>query len=98
MTKLFKLSFAGSAILIPVSLLFCLPSMSRAQSAAVAGVDGIVTDPTGKSMPGAQVTITETDKGAMRSTVTDDRGHYSLPNFPVGPYRLEVKTPGFKDY
>jgi hypothetical protein len=34
----------------------------------------------------------------VHTTVTDDQGHYSLPNLPVGPYRLEVRTPGFKDY
>src|SRR5271155_4157151 len=98
MTKSLKSVFAGSAVLIPALLLFSVPSTSRAQSTAVASVDGTVTDPTGKSMPGAQVTMTDTDKGSVRSTVTDDRGHYALPNLPVGPYRMEVKTPGFKDY
>ena len=30
--------------------------------------------------------------------VTDSQGNYALPNLPVGPYRLEVKAAGFKDY
>ena len=60
----------------------------------MAGVDGTVSDPTGKSMPGAQVTMTETDKQAVRTTVTDDQGHFSLPNLPVGPYRMEVRDAG----
>ena len=50
------------------------------------------------ALPGAQVLMTETDKGVTRTTSTDATGHYALPNLPVGPYRLEVKLPGFKDY
>jgi hypothetical protein len=68
------------------------------QATAVAEVGGNVFDSTGAALPSAQVTMTETDKGLTRTTISDDRGHYSLPNLPVGPYRLEVRLPGFKDY
>ena len=30
--------------------------------------------------------------------MTDKSGLYTLPNLPVGPYRLEVELAGFKDY
>jgi len=33
-----------------------------------------------------------------RTTVTDANGSYTLPNLPIGPYRLEVSLPGFKSY
>src|SRR5579875_2272069 len=46
----------------------------------------------------AQVSITETDKSATRTTTTDAGGLYVFAELPVGPYRLEVKAPGFKDY
>src|SRR5579872_6407712 len=39
MTKSLRSVFAGSAVLIPAFLLFCIPSVSHAQSTAVAGVD-----------------------------------------------------------
>ena len=77
---------------------FCLPSTVRAQAVAVAQVSGIVSDPTGKVVVGAQVSMTDTDKGQARTTASDSAGSYTLPNLPVGPYRLEVKSPGFKDY
>src|SRR5438874_78437 len=57
-----------------------------------------VTDPSGSSVVGAHVTITEIDKHTVRSTVTDTLGKYTFPNLPVGPYRLEVKASGFKEY
>jgi hypothetical protein len=42
--------------------------------------------------------MTETDKRLVRTALTDSTGNYTLPNLPVGPYRLEVKSSGFKDY
>jgi hypothetical protein len=42
--------------------------------------------------------MTETDKQLNRTAVTDQQGRYTLPNVPVGPYRLEVTAPGFRGY
>src|SRR5580704_1572571 len=81
-----------------VVCLLVVPSVAFAQSVAVAQVSGTVMDSTGKSMAGAQVMMTETDKGVTRTTVSDGEGSYTFPNLAVGPYRLEVKAPGFKDY
>jgi hypothetical protein len=64
----------------------------------VAQVSGTVTDPSGAAIVGAQVSMTETDKQLVRAVTTDTGGRYTLPNLPVGPYRLEVKDSGFKDY
>ena len=71
---------------------------ARAQTVAVAEVSGTVTDPTGAAIAGATVSMTETDKRIVRSTVTDSLGNYALPELPVGPYRLEVRANGFKDH
>ena len=69
-----------------------------AQAVAVAQVSGAVTDRSGGAVVGAAVTMTETDKQIVRSTLTDSSGSYTLANLPVGPYKLEVKANGFKDY
>jgi len=68
------------------------------QTTAVAQVSGTVTDATGAAVANAQVTMTETDKSVSRTVNTDASGQYVLANLPVGPYRLEVKANGFKDY
>ena len=49
-------------------------------------------------LPGATITVTQTETGFTRSDVTDSNGAYVLPNLPVGPYRLEVRMPPFTTY
>jgi Carboxypeptidase regulatory-like domain/TonB dependent receptor len=75
-----------------------LPASMRAQTVAVAQVSGTVTDQGGGALPNAAVTMTETDKDAVHQETADSNGHYIFPNLPIGPYRLEVKAQGFKDY
>src|SRR6516225_9144695 len=79
-------------------MLLCFAALAHAQAVAVAQVSGIVSDPAGMVIVGAQVSIVDTEKGQVRSTGTDGTGSYTLPNLPVGPYRLEVRAQGFKDY
>jgi hypothetical protein len=70
----------------------------KAQATAIAQVSGTVTDATGAAIVNANVTIIETSKNLVRTVATDTAGRYTLPNLPVGPYRLEVKSQGFRDY
>lgn len=70
----------------------------HAQTTAVAEVSGVVSDSSGKIIVGAQVTMIETSKGTTRTVMSDNEGRYILPNLPVGPYRLEVTSEGFKKY
>jgi hypothetical protein len=65
---------------------------------ATAQLSGRVTDDSGGVLPGVAVTVTQTDTGFTRTTVTDDSGAYVLPNLPIGPYRLEVMLAGFRSY
>lgn len=65
---------------------------------ATAQLSGRVADPSGAVLPGVTVTMTQTDTGATRSTVTDANGSYILTNLPTGPYRLEVALQGFRTY
>jgi outer membrane receptor protein involved in Fe transport len=77
---------------------FAMAPVARAQQVAGAEVDGFVSDPSGQTIVSAQVKMIEVDKGQIHNTVTDAVGHFSLPNLPVGVYRLEVTSPGFKTY
>ena len=71
---------------------------ASAQTAGSASVQGVVTDPTGAFVAGAKVTLTNTDTGVARDTVTDNSGLYSLPNVAVGPYTLSVEATGFSGF
>ena len=74
------------------------PRRRAAQAGSTAQISGTVTDSSGGVLPGVDVTVTQTDTGLMRSAVTDATGGYTLPNLPVGPYRLEAALSGFRTY
>src|SRR5262245_35305187 len=83
-----------------MGLLFCVLSCATvlAQAASTAQIDGLVRDQTGAILPGAEISVTQTDTGLSRSTLTNETGTYVLTNLPTGPYRLEVSLPGFRTY
>ena len=61
---------------------------------ATAQISGAVQDQSGAVLPGVEVTATQTETGIARMTVTNETGHYVLPNLPLGPYKLEGALPG----
>ena len=69
-----------------------------AQAVANAEVAGVVSDPSGLPIAGAEVHITDPERQTPRTVVSDSIGRYVFPNLPVGPYRLDISAPGFKTY
>ena len=65
---------------------------------SVSQITGTVKDSSGLAVPGAEVTVTQTDTGVTRSAQSGATGTYSLPSLPIGPYRIEVKKEGFSTY
>src|SRR5882724_5340664 len=65
---------------------------------ATAQISGAVQDQSGAVLPGVEVTATQTETGVRRTTVTNEPGHYVLPNLPLGAYRLEAALPGFRTF
>jgi hypothetical protein len=59
-------------------------------------VRGTVTDPQGKAVAGATVTLTNTERNFTRTQITNDEGVYSFPTVPPGTYRVEAEATGFK--
>ena len=57
---------------------------------------GYVTDPSGAVVTGAQVTVTSSDNGASRSTVTDANGHWTVLGLPSGNYNVKIESRGFR--
>ncbi len=83
------------------STLVCLLSTAgglHAQAVAVAAVNGVVSDSSGKVMANVPVTLVQADTQAVHTGVTDAQGHYEIGNLPPGSYVLDVRSPGFKDY
>ncbi len=88
----------AAALCLAAASIFLFPPSTYAQTVAVAEVDGFVTDQSGQAVVNAQVKMTATDKDQLHNAVTDSTGRYAFPNLPIGPYKLEVSAPGFKNY
>jgi TonB family protein len=59
-------------------------------------IAGVIVDPTGALVRGAQVAATNTDTGVQVKASTDNTGKYSLSPLPAGPYNVEVIARGFQ--
>ncbi len=57
---------------------------------------GTVTDQTGAAIPGANVTLTQTQTNTRYETITNEVGQYRVPNLPIGEYRITFEAKGFK--
>ncbi len=57
---------------------------------------GAVTDSTGAAVAGAQVTVTNVNRGTTQQYTTDQTGGYTAPFLVPGTYRVQVEKPGFK--
>ncbi|HMF02280.1 MAG TPA: carboxypeptidase regulatory-like domain-containing protein [Terriglobia bacterium] len=86
------------ATFLVTALLVSFLSSAQAWAQAGAQISGIVKDPSGAVLPGAEVTATQMETGIARMTVSNETGAYVLPNLPVGPYKLEASLPGFRTF
>jgi carboxypeptidase family protein len=59
---------------------------------------GSVTDSSGAAMPGATVTIEQTETKLTRELVTDASGAYHFTAVPSGTYTVSVKMSGFRTF
>ena len=57
---------------------------------------GTVTDSSGAAISGATVTVKNEDTGLVRTVTTSSDGSYSVPELPIGKYRVTVEISGFK--
>jgi len=87
-----------AAFLKSLGLLFALLLLSNVAfgQAGTSTVGGIVTDPDGKVVAGASVTLTNTGTNTSRTTTSNDVGKYSFEFVQPGDYRVEVEAKGFK--
>ncbi len=66
----------------------------HAQS-GLADIAGVISDPAGAVVAGAQVILTNVDSGNKREVTTAASGRYSFPTVPPGHYSLSVSAPSF---
>src|SRR5438552_13174542 len=76
-----------------VVLLFSLAIFAQANFGRILGS---VKDPTGAVLPGASISIVDTQRGLARTVTTDEAGLYNAPTLIPGTYTVRVEFPGFK--
>src|SRR5712691_4225046 len=69
-------------------LALAVSAVASAQSSYTAAVRGVVTDVSGGAVPGATVTVTESDRNVPHTVTTDNAGRYVVAALPPGRYTL----------
>lgn len=86
--------FHSSAAL--VLLLVFIAATAFPQGSSTGRILGAVTDQTGGALAGATVSVTDTQRGTVRTLTTDQAGAYNAPELTPGTYSVKVTYPGFK--
>jgi outer membrane receptor protein involved in Fe transport len=92
-----SLSKRNLAVKLAVSVcaLLFLVLTAHAQD-ATGRIVGNVTDPSGASIQGAKVTVTNPRTQVSQVTNTDKDGFYQVPGLPIGSYRVAIEMAGFR--
>jgi hypothetical protein len=83
---------AAPALALAIALTGSGPG--RAQTAN-ATLNGTILDATGATVPGAKITLTNTQTAAIYSNLSESDGRYSVLNLTPGSYTVEVSKEGF---
>ncbi len=80
---------------VAVLVLAAVPAWPQASNSTVRGV---VRDQSSAVVPGASVTLTNSNTNDSRASKTNDSGIFVLPGVVPGPYRVVVEMPGMQRY
>jgi hypothetical protein len=79
-----------------LTVLVCGSATTLVAQGPNAAINGQITDPQGKVVPGVGVQAINVDTNAVSASQTNDSGIYSLPSLLPGAYRMVVRKAGFK--
>lgn len=83
----------GRGLFLVVGIVFfCVSAFSQVNFGRISGS---VTDESGGVIVGAKVTITDQERGTIRSLETDQTGAYAAPSLIPGQYTVKVEASGF---
>jgi hypothetical protein len=67
-----------------------------AQSGTAGTLTGVVKDPNGANLPGVSVVVRNLGTGAIRTAISGEDGHWTMPALPIGAYEVSYEITGFK--
>ncbi|PYU22059.1 MAG: hypothetical protein DMG30_15895 [Acidobacteria bacterium] len=82
-----------SIVWVAVLILAAIPVAAQLPTGAILGT---VKDSSGASVPGATVTVRNTDTNFTRTQMTEQDGSYRFPELPVGHYEIRAEAAGFR--
>ncbi len=91
-----KSLFGPKTIAFVLGVLLILSAGSTALAQSTGTIRGSVADAGGGRIPKAEVTARQVSTNYERKTHTDDAGLFLLVALPVGTYRVEARTTGFR--
>jgi Carboxypeptidase regulatory-like domain/TonB dependent receptor/TonB-dependent Receptor Plug Domain len=92
------MQFVCRAIGFFVAAVLLLTSNMAPAQVGLGSISGTVTDATGAAVPGATVTLLNTDrKEVVRTVQTSGAGFYTATLLPLGGYMVTVSAPSFGD-
>ena len=84
-----------SIIVLAGSVVYLLPEVGFSQGETTSAIIGQVSDASGAAIPGATVTIHNTETGLQRNATTDDSGRFNFTQLKPGTYTVRVESQGF---
>ena len=85
-------------IFIWFSVFYALLGDTSAFGQGTGTIHGIITDPSGAAIAGAQITATLSGRGTTRTVTSDVQGAYVMPLLPVGAWKIGIEAKGFKAF
>jgi hypothetical protein len=86
--------YFAPALVVVILFLIAIPAWPSINGS----ISGIVTDPSGGVVTGAQVVAIETQTQVRTEVTTDSKGFFNFPTLPIGNYTIEIHANGFKTY
>ena len=79
-----------------ILLVGILAAMRLFGQATEGSILGTVTDTSGGALVNVQITVTNVQTNAVRTTFTNESGEYVVTNVPLGSYSVSAESKGFK--
>lgn len=81
---------------LPQSVQLSPQTHESAMLGGFSNLSGVVTDPSGAVIPGAQVQVFNPDGTVAATTAADEQGRYQFTDLPASNYRVEYTKQGFQ--